>query len=113
MLIEIPVTVGELLDKITILMLNYEQTRELETGKQLESLSLLAREMNVLNDDFVKVLYAVNSLIFGIDDSLRGFEQENDFSEEFIDMARSIHKASDLKAKIKTEINEFFTENKS
>ena len=108
MLITIPISVGELLDKITILMLKYEHSKNKDVGEELEKLSAIAKEMNVLNDDFIKVLYSVNSILWGVEDSLREMEKENDFSEEFVDLARSVYKTNDLRSKIKKEINEFF-----
>lgn len=108
MLITIPVSVGELLDKITILMLKYEHSKNNEVGKELEKLTTIAKEFNVLKDDYIKVLYSVNSILWGVEDSLRELEKENDFSEEFIDLARSVYKTNDLRASIKREINEFY-----
>lgn len=108
MLITIPVSVGELLDKITILMLKYEHSKNSDVGKELEKLSGIAKEMNVLKDEFIKVLYAVNSILWGVEDSLREMEKEQDFSEEFVDLARSVYKTNDLRASIKREINNFF-----
>lgn len=108
MLITIPVSVGELLDKITILMLKYNYSKNVDVGKELEKLSNVAKEMNVLQDEFIKVLYAVNSILWGIEDALREMEKEQDFSEEFIDLARSVYKTNDLRSKIKKEINEHY-----
>ena len=108
MLLTIPVSIGELLDKITILMLKYEHSKNIEVGKELKKLSDVAKEYNVLEDNFIKVLYSVNSILWGVEDSLREMEKQDDFSEEFIDLARSVYKTNDLRAKIKKEINEFF-----
>jgi hypothetical protein len=108
MLITIPVSVGELIDKITILMLKYEHSKNTDVGKELDKLSTIAKEFNVLNDEFVKVLYKVNLILWNIEDTIRELEKENNFSEEFIDLARSVYKTNDLRAKIKKEINEFY-----
>ena len=108
MLLTIPVSVGELLDKITILMLKYEHSKNTEVGKELDKLSTIAKEFNVLNDEFVQVLYYVNLILWNIEDTLRELEKENEFSEEFIDLARSVYKTNDLRSKIKKEINEFY-----
>jgi hypothetical protein len=108
MLITIPVSVGELLDKITILMLKYEHSKNIEVGKELDKLSIIAKEFNVLNDEFVQVLYYVNLILWNIEDALRELEKENEFSEEFIDLARSVYKTNDMRSKIKKEINKFY-----
>jgi hypothetical protein len=108
MLITIPASVGELLDRITILMLKYEHSKNIEVGKELNKLSAIAKEFNVLNNEFVQVLYCVNLILWDIEDALRELEKENEFSEEFIDLARSVYKTNDLRSKIKKEINVFY-----
>lgn len=108
MLVTIPVSVGELLDKITILMLKYEHSKNKDVGNELEKLATIAKQLNVCEDSFIKVLYAINSILWAVEDSLRELEKENDFSEEFINLARSVYKTNDLRAKVKKEINEYF-----
>jgi hypothetical protein len=108
MLITIPVSVGELLDKITILMIKYEHSKNIEVGKELNKLSGIAKEFKVLNDEFIQVLYHTNLILWNIEDTLRELEKENEFSEEFVDLARSVYKTNDLRSKIKKEINEFY-----
>lgn len=108
MIVSIPVSIGELLDKITILMLKYQNTKNTDVGKELEKLSEIAKVHNVLESNFIRVLYAVNSMLWDIEDALREMEKENDFSEKFVDLARGVYKANDLRSKVKKEINEFF-----
>jgi len=101
MLLTIPVSVGELLDKITILMLKYENSKNAEVGKELDKLSKIAEDNKVLNKTFIRVLYRVNSILWSVEDALREMEKENNFSNEFIDLARSVYKTNDLRSNIK------------
>ena len=108
MLIMIPVSVGELLDKITILMLKYEHSKNDKVKDELDRLTSIAKGHKVLDDNLIKTLYSVNSTLWNVEESLRLMEKEDNFSEEFIELARSVYKANDKRANIKKEVNRLF-----
>ena len=105
-----PVSLGELIDKITIL-----EIKKLHmTGKQLinvdNELKLL---INILKDidlenniDLINNLKEVNKNLWGIEDNIRIKEINQEFDEEFIQLARSVYKENDKRASIKKEINQ-------
>jgi len=78
----IPVSVGELLDKISIL------TDNSYVIKEREHLIQIAKENDVYNQEFLNQLLEVNSKLWTIEDKLRELEKEYVFDEDFIQLAR-------------------------
>ena len=113
MLIEI--SVGELLDKITILEL---KKVKIQDPKKLGNIGkewgyLLTKIPQDIKDDkefagFVSRLYSVNSELWDIEDGKRECERNKDFGEHFINLARQVYIKNDLRASIKKEINIHF-----
>ena len=106
------VSVGELLDKISILEIKKEKI------KDLEKLRFINDEYNVLKDQFnknvksdekidslFKTLKEINSKLWVIEDDKRLCEKNSDFGEEFIKLSRNVHFLNDERAKIKLEMN--------
>jgi len=108
MLIQIPVSVGEILDKITILLLKELYTQNEKVSKELNQLITIANDKEIYNSEFIVKLYNVNYTLWNVENSLREMEKKQDFSEEFITLARTVYQQNDLRAKIKREINEFY-----
>lgn len=116
-----PISLGELIDKITILQIKAQHLQ----GKALENASkeLLALEMTLSNlnlniqPTLIANLKQVNQELWQIEDAIREQERQNDFGERFIHLARSVYKTNDRRAAIKKEINtthkSAFTEEKS
>ena len=104
-----PVSVGELLDKITILEIKKEHmTGEKLTNvkKELKSLKLILQEKNLEIDiALVTNLKTINKILWEIEDNIRVKEKNQDFGKEFIQLARSVYKQNDKRATIKREIN--------
>ena len=109
----VEVSVGELLDKISILEIKKEKI------KDLEKLKFINDEYNVLNtqlknnikfDEKLKKLFTslkeINSKLWFIEDDKRMCEKNSDFGEKFIELSRNIHFLNDKRAKIKLEINQ-------
>ena len=107
------VSLGELVDKISILLikqkhiqneekLKFIKEEETSLRKTLENLKLSGVEQYL--DDLV----AVNSKLWVIEDQLRDKERAKNFDHEFIELARSVYFTNDLRFKIKNEINEKF-----
>ena len=108
----VEVSVGELLDKISILEIKKEKI------KDSEKLKFINDEYNVLKDQFnknvksdekidklFKSLKEINSKLWVIEDDKRLCEKNSDFGDEFIKLSRDVHFLNDERAKIKLEIN--------
>ena len=109
----VEVSVGELLDKISVLEIKKEKI------KDPEKLKFINDEYNILNeqlknnvksdeklDNLFKSLKEINSKLWVIEDEKRLCEKNSDFGEKFIELSRNVHFLNDNRAKIKLEINE-------
>ena len=115
MRIEIPVSVGELIDKLTILEIKKSKITDNEKLKniQLEFELLNKKYQTKLKDTkelqvFYDALLEVNHKLWKIEDKIRILENNKEFNEEFIDLARSVYKSNDERFAIKNEINKTF-----
>ena len=106
MKIEIPVSVGELLDKITILQIKSKHTDNEYVIKELQDLTKIAEDLQVYKESYLNELLTVNSLLWDIEDSLRELEKQSIFDGEFIALARQVYITNDKRADIKRKINE-------
>ena len=114
MIINIPVSLGELVDKISILHIkniNIKDNEKLLLIK--EELSLLEQTLNdhVKNDDikpFLDSLIDINSKLWEIEDDIRDCERNKRFDQKFIELARSVYLTNDKRSEIKLEINKTF-----
>ena len=104
--IQIPISIGELLDKISILSIKSQYTDNSYVTKELQDLISIAKGHQVYDDSYLAKLLSINRKLWKIEDDLRVLEKSQDFDEEFIDLARSVYKTNDLRASIKKEINE-------
>jgi len=108
----VEVSVGELLDKISILEIKQEKIKDPEKLKFInEEHSILKDQLNKniksdqkLNDLF-ESLKQINAKLWVIEDDKRQCEKEKDFTESFIKLSRDVHFLNDDRAKIKLEIN--------
>ena len=107
-LLQIPGSIGELFDKITILEIKAARIKD--SGKlqhfrhELELLRGLQAKYGPSNDEqayLVTELKSVNEALWDIEDDIRDCERRQDFGEEFISLARSIYKTNDRRAAIK------------
>lgn len=105
MKITIPISVGELLDKISILQIKSQFTDNPYVIKEKEYLIEIAKENDVYNQEFLNQLLDVNSKLWTIEDKLREFEKNHIFDEGFIQNARLVYITNDKRAEIKKEIN--------
>jgi hypothetical protein len=106
MIINIPISVGELLDKISILSIKSQHTTNEYVTKELQDLIKIAQEHQVYDASYVSQLLQVNRKLWKIEDDLRVLEKSQDFDTTFIDLARSVYITNDQRAFIKKEINE-------
>ena len=108
----VEVSVGELLDKISILEIKKDKIKDPEKLEYIiEELSILREEYknNIKSDTKIDKLYQslkiINARLWIIEDDKRKREKEKDFSENFIKLSRDVHILNDDRAKIKLEIN--------
>ena len=104
--IQIPISVGELLDKISILSIKSQYTINQYVSKELQDLIAIAKKYQVYDAPYVSQLLSINRKLWKIEDDLRVLEKSQDFDTTFIELARSVYITNDLRAKIKKEINE-------
>ena len=104
--IQIPISVGELLDKISILSIKSQYTDNSYVHKELQDLIKIAQEHQVYDDFYLAKLLSINQKLWKIEDDLRVLEKLKTFNEEFIELARSVYITNDLRASIKKQINE-------
>ncbi len=108
----VEVSVGELLDKISILEIKQEKIKNAESLKFIrDEYNILKAELdkNVKTDGNLKNLFnslkEINSKLWVIEDDKRMCEKNKDFGEKFIKLSRDVHFLNDERAKIKLEIN--------
>lgn len=111
MIIQAPISVGELLDKLTILNIKMQRIKDID---KLTNVMLEQKELKALADKLpapvgLDVLYnqlfQVNNELWDIEDAKRKHEKEQRFDDEFIWLARQVYLRNDYRAKIKKEIN--------
>ena len=108
----VEVSVGELLDKISILEIKQEKIKDSEKLKFInEEHAILKDQLNnniksdqKLNELF-ETLKKINAKLWIIEDDKRQCENNNDFTEKFIKLSRDVHFLNDERARIKLEIN--------
>jgi len=104
--ITIPISVGELLDKISILQIKSQYTNNSYVTKEFDSLIEIAKENNVFDFKYFDQLLEVNQKLWKIEDELRVLEKSQDFGDAFVHLARSVYITNDKRSLIKKEINE-------
>ncbi len=110
----VEVSVGELLDKISILEIKKEKIKDAENLQFItDEYKILKAELdkNTKSDDKLKSLFnslkEINSKLWVIEDNKRLCEKNKDFGEKFITLSRDVHFLNDNRAKIKLEINKY------
>ena len=107
--IHVPVSLGELIDKITILEIKKKHMKgkqQQNVEKELESLKLVLKSKNLdININLVEKLKTINNNLWEIEDQIRLKESKQEFNQEFIELARSVYKQNDQRSYIKREIN--------
>ena len=104
-----PISLGELIDKITILQIKEQHLQGpalKNTKKELNALETTLKHLQ-LNIDYALIqrLKEVNKELWQIEDDIRAQESSKNFTETFIRLARSVYQQNDLRAAIKREIN--------
>jgi hypothetical protein len=114
MLIEAPISLGELIDKITILEIKVVQIKDESKLKNVShELNILNAKLDVLLDAEQKAkleplkaaLKTANQELWVIEDDIRDCEYVKDFSDKFVQLARSVYIKNDKRAAAKKDIN--------
>ena len=110
----VEVSIGELLDKISILEIKQGKVKDPEKLKFINNEHSILKDQldrNVKSDDKLNNLYQslkeINSKLWVIEDDKRQCEKDKDFGEKFIKLSRDVHLLNDDRAKIKLEINNY------
>ena len=108
----VEVSIGELLDKISILEIKQEKIKDSEKLKFINNEHSILKdqlEKNVKSDDKLNDLYQslkeINAKLWVIEDDKRQCEKDKNFGEKFIKLSRDVHFLNDDRAKIKLEVN--------
>jgi hypothetical protein len=105
---DIPVSWGELLDKIAILVIKVDRLRSTQArenaARELALLQVAAADVRVLAE-LESALLAVNTRLWRIEDLIREKEAAGDFGPEFVALARAVYRENDERGRIKSAIN--------
>ena len=114
MIINTPVSLGELIDKISILRI---KQKKIDNKNKLiyinEELLLLESTLSASIKDkkieeYLKDLIKINSELWKIEDDIRECERNKQFDQKFIDLARAVYVTNDQRSQIKLDINNYF-----
>ena len=114
MLINTPISLGELVDKISILIIKQKNiTDETKLDHVKKELDFLQKKlMNYVKQEeinnYLENLININSKLWNIEDDIRECERKKLFDQTFIDLARSVYFTNDERAKVKNDINKSF-----
>ena len=114
MLINTPISLGELVDKISILIIKQknisDETKLDHVKKELDFLqkTLMNYVQQEEINNYLENLININSKLWNIEDDIRECERKKLFDQSFIDLARSVYFTNDERAKVKNDINKTF-----
>ena len=108
-MIKIPVSIGELADKITILKIKLKYLTGQRKANVKNEYELLIDELRsssiTIGDDLMEDLQITNQMLWDVEDKIRIKELNLDFKDDFIELARSVYKLNDRRSDIKKKIN--------
>lgn len=117
----IETSIGEIVDKLTILRLKKlnitDENKLLNINKEYDYLyDIVFHQLKIQTEDFNE-LYSINNILWNVEDKIREKEMNNQFDQDFIEMARTVYLTNDqrfnLKKKINIKYNSSFIEEKS
>lgn len=111
----IPVSVGELFDKFSILKIKQVRITDPEklahVNREVELLSRVLAELPVsvpVVDKLIQEMVEVNQILWDIEDEIRAKEAAKDFDDAFVELARSVYLTNDMRYETKNKINRLF-----
>lgn len=112
MSLSVPVSWGELLDKITILEIKLDriedENKKINVRTELISLRAVVESQGPLKDGataLIDELRSVNGKLWIVEDDIRDCERAKDFGEKFIELARAVYHTNDVRAALKKQLN--------
>jgi hypothetical protein len=109
---KIEVSIGEVVDKYTILTIkklfihDSEKLANIEKEWKLIKSSLVKKYPETLTDPFTQELYDINKKLWKVEDDIRDCEHKSYFGEKFVELAREVYQLNDVRAIIKKQINQ-------
>ena len=112
--VTIPVSVGELVDKITILKIKKnmitDRTKLKYISEEYDRLTTILQQYKLTYNIEIPVflvdkLYSINLSVWNIEDQIRIKERNQDFGEEFVELARSVYLTNDQRFDVKSQIS--------
>lgn len=104
-----PISLGELIDKITILQIKSDHLKGnalVNVRNELLALDKILKSLGLhVNPELIQCLKEVNRELWQIEDAIRHQEKNKRFDESFVNLARSVYQTNDRRAAIKKEIN--------
>tara|TARA_B100000401_G_C52560914_1_gene603243 strand:+ start:255 stop:644 length:390 start_codon:yes stop_codon:yes gene_type:complete len=115
-MLEVNISVGELLDKMSILEIKSIKISNPQKQKNIKKeYDLLNEKAQIIKEGYeekfeelYKKLIKINSQLWDIEDEIRILEKNKDFGKNFIELARSVYFTNDERFDIKSEINNYF-----
>ena len=108
-IINAPISIGELIDKITILEIKKNKLQNSKLENVLKELSflrkLMAKHQIEITDNLFTQLKEINLKLWNIEDQIRIKEKNKEFDNIFIELARSVYFTNDKRSEIKKRIN--------
>ena len=108
-MLKIPVSLGELVDKITILKIKLKFLSGQKKANVKNEYDLLNKELRnssiIIREDLIEDLQMTNQKLWELEDKIRVKELNNDFKKDFVELARNIYKLNDKRYEIKNKIN--------
>jgi hypothetical protein len=112
MIVQVPVSVGELLDKLSILRIKRANMRDAaklgNVERELAGLEEVARAHGLSHGELEKALDEVNGELWRVEDELRVLEARRDFGPRFVELARAVYHTNDRRAALKRRLNLHF-----
>jgi hypothetical protein len=104
----VPVSIGELYDKYTILQIKQERIKD--EGKLVfinKEIEYLKKHIDTFNLDIllIRELKTTNEILWNVEDNIRDKERRNEFDEEFIALARNVYITNSERSQLKNKIN--------
>jgi hypothetical protein len=111
-IVQVPVSVGELLDKLSILRIKLAEFRDEaqreNVRRELAELARVADALGLRHPDLEAGLDEVNGALWRIEDELRVLESRRDFGARFVELARAVYFTNDRRAALKRDLNRRF-----
>lgn len=105
---KVPISIGEYIDKVTILVIKSDRIKDYEKIRnvlhELNAIVILDSE-KIIGTSLYHDLMEVNKKLWEVEDAIRIKERNESFDDEFIDLARLVYKLNDERSQIKKDIN--------